>query len=327
MIKDIKKNLFFLIIFTSSVFNAQNAISGHITIEEKGVWGQKVFLSKVNLEEDSEVLKEVAWSPIAEDGTFSFKRNYIADKDAIYRLYVERVEKVIRDTITSKKDFIISNTDEIIFPNGLASNYRNSNKADTEWLKFREFQEANENDKLAEDTLSEAYATKLKAYTKDSLKILMVKLIGVQQLAKKGLLEKDISKNPAYYLSFLSELKESDMHPTEYEFLSKRLAYLTQDIVEQKYQWSRTINIVLLLALAGLSFLVYRLKKNKTYVPMGLSKQERNIQNLILAGKSNKEIANELFISLSTVKTHITNIYGKLRVSNRQELLQKAQNS
>jgi len=48
---------------------------------------------------------------------------------------------------------------------------------------------------------------------------------------------------------------------------------------------------------------------------------------LILQGKSNKEIANELFISLSTVKTHITNIYNKLKVSSRQELLRKTQNS
>ncbi|HDZ13708.1 MAG TPA: response regulator transcription factor [Pricia sp.] len=38
-----------------------------------------------------------------------------------------------------------------------------------------------------------------------------------------------------------------------------------------------------------------------------------------------KEIANELFISLSTVKTHITNIYGKLKVSGRQELLRRFQ--
>ncbi|WP_099546353.1 response regulator transcription factor [Maribacter sp. 4G9] len=57
-----------------------------------------------------------------------------------------------------------------------------------------------------------------------------------------------------------------------------------------------------------------------------LSKQERNIRYLILEGKSNKEIANELFISLSTVKSHISNIYSKLRVSDRRELLQKYRN-
>ncbi|HET7361516.1 MAG TPA: LuxR C-terminal-related transcriptional regulator [Salinimicrobium sp.] len=48
-----------------------------------------------------------------------------------------------------------------------------------------------------------------------------------------------------------------------------------------------------------------------------LSKQENTIKNLIVEGKTNKEIANELFISPST---HITNIYSKLQISGRKEL-------
>jgi transcriptional antiterminator len=43
--------------------------------------------------------------------------------------------------------------------------------------------------------------------------------------------------------------------------------------------------------------------------------------------KSNKEIATELFISVSTVKTHITNIYKKLAVVNRTELVTRFTNS
>jgi ATP/maltotriose-dependent transcriptional regulator MalT len=81
------------------------------------------------------------------------------------------------------------------------------------------------------------------------------------------------------------------------------------------------------LLVAGLLVFVFHLKRKRGYVQVDLSKQEKNVQGLILEGKSNKEIANELFISLSTVKTHITNIYSKLQVSSRQELLQKTQNS
>ena len=44
------------------------------------------------------------------------------------------------------------------------------------------------------------------------------------------------------------------------------------------------------------------------------------IQEKIAEGKSNKEIASELFISLSTVKTHINNLYKKLDVSSRDDL-------
>ena len=51
-----------------------------------------------------------------------------------------------------------------------------------------------------------------------------------------------------------------------------------------------------------------------------LSKQEQKVMDLILDDKSNKEIADRLFISVSTVKTHINNIYKKLNISSREEL-------
>ena len=60
-------------------------------------------------------------------------------------------------------------------------------------------------------------------------------------------------------------------------------------------------------------------KKKKAYLDV-LTGQEKNIMSKIAEGKSNKEIAAELFISLSTVKTHINNLYKKLNVSSREDL-------
>jgi DNA-binding NarL/FixJ family response regulator len=48
-----------------------------------------------------------------------------------------------------------------------------------------------------------------------------------------------------------------------------------------------------------------------------LTQKELSILTQIAAGKSNKEIASENFVELSTVKTHINNIYSKLGVNNR----------
>lgn len=50
-----------------------------------------------------------------------------------------------------------------------------------------------------------------------------------------------------------------------------------------------------------------------------LTSKELQVLELICQGKSNKEIAVINFVELSTVKTHINNIYGKLGVSNRKE--------
>jgi len=54
-----------------------------------------------------------------------------------------------------------------------------------------------------------------------------------------------------------------------------------------------------------------------------LTSREKAVIELISKGKLEKEVAAELFISLKTVKSHISNIYGKLHVRTRVEALNK----
>ena len=56
-------------------------------------------------------------------------------------------------------------------------------------------------------------------------------------------------------------------------------------------------------------------------VKYGVTDREREIILKVIEGKSNAEIARELFISLATVKTHLHNIYRKLDVDSRYDLL------
>lgn len=55
-----------------------------------------------------------------------------------------------------------------------------------------------------------------------------------------------------------------------------------------------------------------------------LTSREMDVLQLISAGLRNQEIADQLFISLATVKRHIANVYGKLEVSHRTEAIVKA---
>lgn len=54
-------------------------------------------------------------------------------------------------------------------------------------------------------------------------------------------------------------------------------------------------------------------------LPEPLSHHEQRVLRLLVAGLSNPEIANELVISINTVKTHVKNIYSKLNINSRKE--------
>ncbi len=56
----------------------------------------------------------------------------------------------------------------------------------------------------------------------------------------------------------------------------------------------------------------------------GISKREYEVLELIAAGLSNQEIAGRLFVSNSTVKTHVSNVLAKLDASRRTEAIANA---
>lgn len=56
----------------------------------------------------------------------------------------------------------------------------------------------------------------------------------------------------------------------------------------------------------------------------GLSKREYEVLRGIASGLSNKEIGEKLFLSESTIKTHVSNLYSKLDAKRRTQAIQKA---
>jgi len=56
---------------------------------------------------------------------------------------------------------------------------------------------------------------------------------------------------------------------------------------------------------------------------LGISKREHEVLQLMATGLSNQEIADKLFVSLNTIKTHTSNLFLKLEVSRRTQAVQK----
>jgi LuxR family transcriptional regulator, positive regulator of biofilm formation len=53
----------------------------------------------------------------------------------------------------------------------------------------------------------------------------------------------------------------------------------------------------------------------------GLSHREAEVAELVSKGLSNKEVAGQLFVTEKTVKFHLTNIYKKMAVKSRAQLI------
>ncbi|WP_341784356.1 response regulator transcription factor [Lactococcus formosensis subsp. formosensis] len=60
-------------------------------------------------------------------------------------------------------------------------------------------------------------------------------------------------------------------------------------------------------------------KHRKPELYDNLSKREMEVLKILAQGFSNQEIADQLFISLKTVKTHVSNIFNKLEVNDRTQ--------
>jgi len=71
---------------------------------------------------------------------------------------------------------------------------------------------------------------------------------------------------------------------------------------------------------SSLPFELDRIELNR----LGITKREYEVLELLSGGLSNQEIADKLFVSTSTVKTHVSSILAKLDASRRTQAISRA---
>jgi LuxR family maltose regulon positive regulatory protein len=104
-------------------------------------------------------------------------------------------------------------------------------------------------------------------------------------------------------------LKEVAAKGIEQDYVDRLLVAL--DVDEQKIQKARTRTI-------------HPLGKSSTILVESLSERELDVLRLLPTNLSNTEIAEELYISRNTVRSHVGHIYDKLGVHSREEAVQQA---
>jgi DNA-binding CsgD family transcriptional regulator len=291
------------------------------------------------------IIKE---SKIDASGKFVFKGDYLDKKNKIYKIYIDNCDDNITDSkhLLNQCDdhiailFIAKNDDTIFFPlNDLSQMFCDFKYSKPQNIAIHKI------DSLQETLLSNLQTSKNDVQRKIIYKNYFNKL---QTFSKS--LNEPLAELYAFYLysdneSFSREYYLNDLKTSNYyNELSQRLIksypnsnYANQfkhEVTSYTNSDNKTNHILLFVLFIGLTgsaimnFLMFRknkrLENKKNQVSINykevLTKQEQKVFELMNKNISNKEIANTLFISLSTVKTHINNIYSKLQISSRKEI-------
>ncbi|WP_036772443.1 response regulator transcription factor [Photorhabdus australis] len=130
-----------------------------------------------------------------------------------------------------------------------------------------------------------------------------------------GMVQSTLTKNNKYYYEFMLPNNIQDIAEIFIRQHNRIIAgvSLLRDTSFTPKDFNRLSTILPLIELATRDLL--------PETPTILTAKEQEIINLVRAGSSNKRIAQVLNISLSTVKTHLRNIFIKTKVTNRTELV------
>ncbi|WP_190809794.1 response regulator transcription factor [Flagellimonas sp. S3867] len=339
---------FIIILFGSLSVMGQYNFSGHVSEENRG---NTIYLSLVeDYRKTSRVYLEQIISKTTVDslGTFQFIGDNLLIDNRLYRIHLDGCSgnsdaSHFLGTCNSSKSvlFIANNNDSLEFPTSFedqelctisSSNPKSSLPLEIDALKEEMiFDFADYRSEANRKLNSEKWFASLQKFGKDSgeplAELLIYDFLSDKRNETYDHYLGDIASNN-YYEQLLDRLNA--IYPNT-EFTKQFEAEITTDSQLANFQdsaiWNWKWGVLMLLGVSlglNLFLLVTRKSKARTKVNDLLQKltpQEQKIVQQILLDKSNKEIASALFVSHSTIKTHINNLYKKLAVSSRQEIV------
>ena len=341
-------NIFLVFLAFSAMCNAQYSFSGFINSDE---YQNSVYLSIVeDYRKISGVYAEqiIAKTTADESGFFEFKGNMLDDENRIYRIHIDKCSEMQQDinhfnghcSDSEELLFIANNNDTLKLPfsfgNQVFCTIESNNPKANAFVKI---------DSLKND-MRFAYG---EFRSEANRKLNNKKWFKTLQYFGEALNE-PIAE--LYIYAYLSD-RSSDLHNYYVEDLKSNTYYDKLKYRLDKYypnapytkQYSRELEsdrymLSASTAETGLNynFLIYSVlafsivmnalllhglwkqKKSKSEdLKAKLSKQEQVVLDHLLQDKTNKDIAEALFLSVSTVKSHTNNIYKKLNVQSRDD--------
>lgn len=344
--------LVFFLLITGRMWAME--IKGKIVMKEG--WQPVVFLASLNSPSDLSVASPdfiIARSFIKADGSFEIITPDVPEEERFYRLYLVKGDNsLVEFNSASNRNFIHlllsrnsdleleAETDDnafrvLSFGGDAAELNKKILDFDTEVSKMKS-QLAGEITKARRDYLTNEQVVFIRNFVEGEENA-MVGLYALYQIDGK---DTDFLRHPDFYLNFQEKLENQypgTSYTDAYADLLKDLIGFRDMVCEMpgvQPKWKDQLlvaqSVFILLLFSALIWLLVILRKYKSGLAKnsgrrnlidGLTTKQQEILQMLADGKTNKEIAQELFVELSTVKTHINNIYRQLDVTSRQEAI------
>ena len=337
---------FVICFFYCVPINAQYNFSGEVS---RDFIDATAYLTSIDDYKKSSVFlseKIIQESKINSAGKFEFKGDFLPTDNKLYKIYIDKCNSSITDSehlLNECEDsnyiiFIANNQDTIYFPlNSFLQMFcdfeysRNQNIAVYKIDSIQENLLSNLQDSKSDAQRKLIYSNYFKEIQKFGkslneplVELYTYSLYSDEKSFSRHLYLEDL-KNSEYYNNLLERLD------VNYPNSSYTIQY-KNDLIKDQYPLLKSKNktnyltyllgLILFISLI-MNYLLYKKQFSKNQAinyKEVLSPQEQKVFELMNEKLSNKEIADKLFISLSTVKTHINNIYSKLSISSRKEI-------
>ncbi len=324
----------------SLVLRAEFTLKGQIHVDS--VWEPIVYLSLIpSFEELHTVSQEmiVAWARIDTDGNFVLKGDHLPEEDQFYRLHVSKKGDPAATIIIGGREenfrFLVLNNhaqchleDTSMYEKQLIQAYVNCypNLLLSEVDHMVSFEESiNSEFTFGKELMEYALYEKLRQFA-DTTNHPLIALYALYQTPWND----HIQEHADYYRRLIQKWK---WHPSNHYFntLSANIPKATSLRPIWVYVLIGTIFGILLGWISYFIYMQHRILSKQTTPELQptsrtdlyqlLSVQERKIFDSIKMGNTNKDIATEMHIEVSTVKSHVRNIYSKLGINSRREAM------
>jgi len=316
----------FLMGFVSTSF-AQHNITVDIEIDTTK-WAPVAYLSLIpdfnnmNTISYGQIIEQ---SEISKEGLCEFSTGYLPEEEHLYRVHFSKKGDSPASLIIGGKDhnhfflFAARNSEVSVtvnrgngFINDLKFEGYSLNKA--LWIinaSLEALDSIGQNGNIVNREYAiESVNEEIKTYA-DTCSLPLLSLYALYNINYS----EDYDNNPAFYRRYL------------HKWRSQKSSYFREfrSSIRAEIKPARIISIiggsVILIIIVAMAIYYKREKKNNKNPISRLTIQERKVLDLLKQGKSNKEIAEECSVSVSTIKSHVNSIYSKLDVRSRKEIM------